>query len=233
VQLWAETNASSAIVTHPKYGSVTIALGYVVALYLAWIGAWLLSFLLSKKVGWPVSSDAKVLYWTLMKVILWIIPATYILRYSGIRLREAFTGKGLGSILLWGIGAGVLIGAEVIVRHWVGREPYTLTLSWPLISTVLISPAVEEYVFRGAVLSALAQNVRFGWANLISSTLFVGAHLPGWYFAGTLVENLTQPIGGALSIFVLGLIFGYVVFRSRSITAGIVAHALNNLFSVL
>jgi membrane protease YdiL (CAAX protease family) len=233
VQLWSNIGASRATTANPKSGGATVALGYVATLYLAWIGAWLLLSLLSKQVGWPGTSDARVLYWTLMKVMLWIIPATYVLRYCGIRLREAFRGNGIRSILLWGVGAGVLIGAEVIIRHWVGQQPYTLTPGWPLVSTVLISPVVEEYVFRGAVLGALAQEYRFGWANLISSVLFLGAHLPGWYFAGTLVENLTQPIGGALSIFILGLIFGYVVFRSRSITAGIVAHALNNLFSVL
>lgn len=46
---------------------------------------------------------------------------------------------------------------------------------------------------------------------------------------GTLTENLTRPIGGALSIFLLGLAFGYATHRGRSVVAGMVAHSLNNL----
>jgi hypothetical protein len=45
----------------------------------------------------------------------------------------------------------------------------------------------------------------------------------------TVREVLTRPVGGALSIFLLGLAFGYVVRNSDSVLAGILAHALNNL----
>jgi membrane protease YdiL (CAAX protease family) len=59
--------------------------------------------------------------------------------------------------------------------------------------------------------------------------LFVSLHLPGWYFMGHLRERLTAPLGGAFSIFLLGLAFGYVTYRSRSVAAGVVAHFVNNL----
>lgn len=102
-----------------------------------------------------------------------------------------------------------------------------------LISVTVIAPFVEELLFRGAVLGGLLQRYRFGTANVISSLLFVSVHFPGWYFSGTLVDNLTKPIGGALSIFVLGLIFGFVTRQSRSVLGGMLAHGINNLFSVL
>jgi len=38
--------------------------------------------------------------------------------------------------------------------------------------------------------------------------MFVVLHRPGWYFMGRLFQNLTDPAGGALSIFLLGLAFG-------------------------
>jgi membrane protease YdiL (CAAX protease family) len=63
----------------------------------------------------------------------------------------------------------------------------------------------------------------------VTALTFVLVHIPGWYFQGRLVEMLTTPIGGALTIFVLGLIFGVIAHRSRSILAPMLAHALNNL----
>lgn len=47
---------------------------------------------------------------------------------------------------------------------------------------------------------------------------------------GVLWENLTQPAGGALSIFLVSLGFGYAAHRSRSVLGGVIAHFLNNLF---
>jgi len=56
------------------------------------------------------------------------------------------------------------------------------------------------------------------------------SHIPGWFFMGVLWENLTQPAGGALSIFLVSLGFGYAAHRSRSVLGGVIAHFLNNLF---
>ena len=128
---------------------------------------------------------------------------------------------------------GALIGAEAVVRKWLGDQPYSLTLNWTFVNVVLIAPFVEEFIFRGAVLGGLLTSHRFGVANVIASLLFVGAHFPGWYFTGVLIERVSQPIGGALSIFILGLILGFVVKKSRSVAGGMIAHAINNLFSIL
>jgi membrane protease YdiL (CAAX protease family) len=45
------------------------------------------------------------------------------------------------------------------------------------------------------------------------------------------MSNLSSPLSGALSIFVLGLIFGYVAHRSKSVSGSIITHMLNNLFN--
>jgi len=210
-----------------------MTLGFVCALYLAWTGAWILMAKLQTHFGWPSTSDAQTLYWVAMKLVLWIVPAIFVLRSLGMRVGDAMRGNGIASALLWGVGVGVLIGAEAVVRKWLGHQPYSFALSWPMVNVVLVAPIVEELVFRGAVLGGLTRRYRFGVANVIASLLFVGAHVPGWYFTGTLVQNLTIPLGGALSIFVLGLIFGFVVLKSRSLAGGMIAHGINNLFSVL
>lgn len=66
-------------------------------------------------------------------------------------------------------------------------------------------------------------------ANGISSLMFVGLHIPGWYFMGTLLESLTKPVCGAISIFLVSLAFGYATYRGRSFMSGTVAHFLNDL----
>jgi membrane protease YdiL (CAAX protease family) len=48
---------------------------------------------------------------------------------------------------------------------------------------------------------------------------------------GTLGANLTRPVGGAASIFLLGLCFGWVTRHGRSFPGSSVTHALNNLFA--
>lgn len=212
---------------------VAVTLGFVAALYLAWTGAWLLLPLLESGIGWPATSDGRTLYWTVMKALLWVAPAVLVFRYAGINVGKATRGDGIRPALVWGVGAGLLIGLEAVVRKWLGNEPFSLTLDWAFLNVVLIAPFVEEFVFRGAVMGGLMKRYRFGVANAVSSLLFVGAHVPGWHFSGVLMDRLTQPIGGALSIFVLGLIFGFVVLKSRSVAAGMIAHGINNLFSVL
>ncbi|HHW08877.1 MAG TPA: CPBP family intramembrane metalloprotease [Firmicutes bacterium] len=208
-------------------------LGFVVVLYVTWIGAWLLIGLLEDLVGWPATADDRTFYWTVWRIILWMVPAALVMRYSGIGILEALKGKGLRSILSWGGGVGLLIGMEVCIRLWMGEPPDVPVLNWQLVSTVIMAPLAEEFAFRGAVLGGLLKKYSFGIANALSSLFFVGAHMPGWYFSGTLVENVTKPVGGALSIFILGLIFGFVVFKSRSVASGMIAHAINNFVSVL
>lgn len=219
--------------TRPNTTVVLVTLGFVAALYLTWTGAWVLLEFFQARGGWLATGAGQAVYWTSLKVVLWILPAFYVMRYAGVDLVAAFKGNGIRPILLWGVGAGLLIGAEVIVRKWLGQQPYVVAFSWPFVNAVIIAPIVEEIVFRGAVLFGLMKRYRFHMANVIASLLFVGAHLPGWHFSGVLIQNLTQPLGGALSIFVLGLIFGFVVRKSRSIAGGIVAHGINNFFSML
>src|SRR5690606_28714346 len=118
--------------------AVVVTIGFVVALYLAWTGAWILLALLEGRIGWPASSDDRTLYWILLKVLLWILPGILIFRYTGVRIGEAFRGNGARSALLWGAGAGLLIGFEVVVRKWIGHQPYRLTFNWSLVNVVLI-----------------------------------------------------------------------------------------------
>ena len=167
-----------------------------------------------------------------MKLILWIAPAIVLIRCSGQTFGEVMALYRWRSILTWGGGVGLILGAMAILTKALGHQPlFTSQISWTLFSGVIVAPLVEEITFRGAILGALENRLRFAVANAITGLLFLGVHFPGWYFQGRLLANLKAPIGGALSIFLLGLLFGYVAHKSKSVAASTLCHMLNNLFS--
>ncbi len=81
------------------------------------------------------------------------------------------------------------------------------------LSTVLLPPLVEEVVFRGLVLSRLRQ-VMSGWLAVVLSALVFG-----------LCHG--QPVWMGYA-FVLGLFFGWLTLRARSILPAMAAHFVFN-----
>jgi membrane protease YdiL (CAAX protease family) len=57
---------------------------------------------------------------------------------------------------------------------------------------------------------------------ILSSLLFVGAHIPGWFMLGTLTA------ASVVYIFTFGVIMAVILRYSRSLWAPIVAHSLND-----
>ena len=87
-----------------------------------------------------------------------------------------------------------------------------------VIGFVLIVPIAEELVFRGYLHRALvsrrfdeAQPAQFGWAAFIFTSLLFGAMHGRW-------------LAGALA----GAAFAFALYRSKSLTGPIVAHAAAN-----
>lgn len=99
-----------------------------------------------------------------------------------------------------------------IPKYLNGQPLFPREQSYALFSVLTVAPIFEELLTRGAILGNLQKQYFFWKANILSSLMFVGIHIPGWYFMDTLVENLTKPVGGALSIFLLGLAFGYATY---------------------
>lgn len=58
--------------------------------------------------------------------------------------------------------------------------------------------------------------------------MFVLLHIPGWFFMGSFISNMTR-LDGAVSIFLIGLLCGYAVNRGNSVLGGVIVHFLNNL----
>jgi membrane protease YdiL (CAAX protease family) len=78
---------------------------------------------------------------------------------------------------------------------------------------VIAAPVLEEIIFRGIILAGFLKNYRPSNAILVSAFLFALIH-----------GNLAQGIGA----FVIGLLLGWIYWKSNSIIPCIILHGINN-----
>ena len=86
------------------------------------------------------------------------------------------------------------------------------------ISAVVVAPITEEILFRGFLYSTMRRYL--GPLGAITLTALGFSLLHNYAF-------------GALSLFVIGFLLGYLYERTGSLVASIAAHAANNLYSLL
>ena len=81
----------------------------------------------------------------------------------------------------------------------------------------VLAPVLEEFLFRGIILTGLSRRMDPWWAILWSSVLFAIAHLNPWQ---------------ALPAFAMGCFFGWIYYRTRSFWTVIGLHSLNNVMAI-
>ncbi|NTV31320.1 CPBP family intramembrane metalloprotease [candidate division WWE3 bacterium] len=200
------------------------------AIICVWIVLWIIKSPINDPSTFLGSSLGGVLFWTVAKVIVWILPSLYLIRFSNRTVGDVFNVTAWRQWLVWGVGSGMLVAIINTIPKIMANQPLVpphFAISY--MSAGFITPILEEFFMRGALMGNMQKQFSFWKANVITSVLFLGLHLPGWYFMGTLVDNFTKPIGGAFSIFLLGLLFGYVTHKGKSVLAGTIVHSLNNL----
>ena len=85
---------------------------------------------------------------------------------------------------------------------------------WGYLAICIFAPLVEELVFRGAILRALLGCMRSHWmAITISAVLFAAVHF----------NPIQMP-----HAFCLGLLLGWMYYRTGSVIPGIMLHWVNN-----
>ena len=87
-----------------------------------------------------------------------------------------------------------------------------------LISVSVFAPFFEEWLCRGIILRGLLQRVKPTWAIAISAAIF-----------GLIHGNLWQ----AIPAFIIGLILGYVYYKTGSLKLTMLMHCVNNTLSVI
>lgn len=81
---------------------VRLAIIFIFLLYIVWIGAWFLERILEQNVSYMTTSQGKFVFWLSMRVIVWVIPAIVLIRYSGRKFVDVMGVQRLRSLLLWG-----------------------------------------------------------------------------------------------------------------------------------
>lgn len=84
---------------------------------------------------------------------------------------------------------------------------------WALMTTVVAAPILEEFLLRGIIERGLLHWLSPWKAILWSAFFFAVIHLNPW-----------QAIGA----FIAGILFGWIYWRSRSLSACIFVHMINN-----
>ena len=138
-------------------------------------------------------------------------------KVSGNYLRTRPTG-----VLLWAAVAalGTVIPSEVFLELVPLPDINSDILGevmgsrWGYLSVCILAPLVEELVFRGAILRALLQGFSNHWVAIaLSALLFALVHL----------NPAQMP-----HAFCLGLLLGWMYYRTHSIIPGIMVHWVNN-----
>jgi len=186
---------------------------FITALYVAWIGAWLIELTRRYQGIWMHTWGGQTLCWTLAKASPWVCPAVMRICLSG---RETKCVSGIGCIKAtrtWG-GIGLLLDIPPLAQKTIGRPTlFSSSFGWGFLGGVIISPVVEEVTFRGTVLGNLLQRYKFFTANTLTAIFFIGVHLEGGMFKDAFVKCLVSPFG-ALSRFQLGWECGFVAHRN-------------------
>jgi uncharacterized protein len=209
------------------YPTIPLVLSYYALLIVAWIGAWLIHERLGVAGQTPL---VDTLYWTMAKLLVWLLPACATLRiYFQVPVAAYLSLHGLRRGTQIGLTLGVAFALISLVRDAFTRS-FGLPVPDPgLVNALVIAPLLEELLFRGFLLAALQETgLPFWQANVVTALMFLGLHLPGWYVMGS--PNISDA-AAMLGIVVVGLVAGLAKRLSGSTWGSTLFHAVNNLYS--
>jgi hypothetical protein len=137
-------------------------------------------------------------------------------------------GMGWARELLVGLAAGLMITGGLVVVLVVGGsvelamapEPGRSLAALPLLVWIFaLAATLEELVFRGYLLQAMAEGTRPWIAGLVTSLLFTWAH----------IDNPDVTAIGVLNIFLAGATLAVLYFRTRRLWLPIAFHLSWNI----
>lgn len=140
---------------------------------------------------------------------------------------------GLAGVAVFGASANVLVSAIVSLAYslwpWLQENSsinndYSVQLQqsmpavWSILLTVIVTPLVEEFVFRGLVFTRLRKVVGKGTAVVLSAVIFGAAHM-----------NIEQGVYA----FAIGLVMAMAYEKYGSIWASVALHFAFNGFDYI
>lgn len=165
-------------------------------------------------------------------LVLWIIYKRKRINVIGeLGLNDFKLINGYASIVLgvsaWAINYGLVnILSEIMVlkKYFYEFNTATSTVANPntnifitILSIVIIVPFAEEFLFRGIIQNTLTKGFSIKSSIIIQASVF-----------GIFHGNVIQGVYTVL----LGLLLGYVAYKTRSIWSSVIIHIMNNLVSL-
>lgn len=165
------------------------------------------------------SSVTILIVWGLACVINWKKGnvVNYSLRFSG---KSLLVMLSLVGVVVFQLGINPVLGSgirQLLCIQNLSINPF-LDSPFTLFAMILLAPVLEELIFRGTILKGFLTHYSAPKAIVFSSILF------------GLVHALPAAILGAL---ILGLFFGWVYYKTRSVGATILLHIAANTTGLL
>ena len=199
-------------------------LGYIVVFIAVQFVVSLVALYLDDSIKHPPSASAKAL--TLSSVVSSVILIALFVWRKWAPISRYYIQQKPWDVLIWAILAG--LGA-ILPLQWL-YEQMNITMTddvkhlfesimgsrWGYLSLGILAPVAEELVFRGAILRSLMDyfNHRLPWIPIVASALLFGA----------VHGNMAQ----FANAFTMGLLLGWLYYRTHSIVPGVVLHWVNN-----
>ena len=202
-------------------------IGYLSCFYLAWTLVWV-----HRVYPWATRTigDATLMYALIniaFRLLIWVLPVLLYLRY----LDHVNVWEYLQLKQHWRRGA--IVGLTLSVINFLGMMGRIGQPAWgsahvtwnSIVGTSILVGVFEEIPFRGFVLQTLQERLDGVTSTVISSMLFVGAHIPGWIMLGSLTAYKV------CYIFVFGAVMAIIFRYAKSLWAPIITHSLNDCLS--
>ncbi|WP_312578966.1 CPBP family intramembrane glutamic endopeptidase [Clostridium sp.] len=127
---------------------------------------------------------------------------------------------------VWLFNSGVLVLLQLnglLMEQFQGMNeilnPLTEANLFIMILTIgIVAPFAEEFLFRGVIYRTLSKNISIPVTIIIQGILF-----------GIYHGNLIQGVYASL----LGIIFGFITYKTQSLWPAIIAHMTNNTIAVI
>ena len=162
-----------------------------------------------------------------LRLVIWVAPVLLYLRYvDGVRPLDYLK-------LTHHVRRGLVVAAALTVVNVLGSMarfgPPQLSMervTWnSVLGTSFLVGFIEEIPYRGFMLQKFAERVGFWLANLLTSLLFLGIHLPGWMA----LHSLNADMAG--TVFIIGAVLAIAFKVSGWLWAPILTHSANDFLS--
>ncbi len=186
-----------------------------------------------------IEGKSQGIKWALLLAVAWMLA-----RIRGYRLTKPINGQrpflSVGQLLLFGFAISVPLFLFAILPRWyhfliepLGEAPPIWNLiygaDWTIefwlfmaIGSFALIPIVEELFFRGYFLGNLNRRLSAFWAVTLSALVFALVHLQYVGVDFFALYNL-------VSVFLVGIVYAWSVYFTRSLLPAIAGHTFGNL----